>query len=269
MPRYFIEVAYKGTNYSGFQIQKNANSIQAEVQRSLRIFFKKDFELTGSSRTDAGVHALQNFFHFDLENIAKGFESSKVSPLGGEPVPIIRDLEGAFYNLNAILPSDVVIKKIFSVKDEAHCRFDALCREYKYFIYQFKNPFLQDNAFYFPYKLNLDKLNLAAALIMKYEDFTSFSKQHTQVNNFICKIEKSEWSLEENTIVYNVIANRFLRGMVKGLVGTMLRVATNKISIDEFKKVIESKDLSNVDFSPPSHGLFLKGVDFSEEVFPR
>lgn len=270
MPRYFIEVAYKGTNYSGFQIQKNANSIQAEITKALKIFFKRDFELTGSSRTDAGVHALQNFFHFEVDESIineQKLDSRETEQVLSFGKGLVEALNSTVYNLNAILPSDIVIKKIFLVKDNAHCRFDAINREYKYFIYQNKNPFLQERAFYFPYKLDIDKLNEAAKEILKYEDFTSFSKQNTQVNNFICKIKKSEWILEDDTIVYNVIANRFLRGMVKGLVGTMLRVATNKISIDEFKKIIKDKDLSKVDFSPSSNGLFLKKITFSADHF--
>lgn len=246
MPRYFIEVAYKGTNYSGFQIQKNANSVQAEVEKALKVFFKTDFGLTGSSRTDAGVHALQNFFHFDADDTLSVGEGW-----------------GEVYNLNALLPLDIVIKKIFLVKENAHCRFDAISREYKYFIYQQKNPFLQHTAFYFPYKINFDKLNEAAQQIIRYQDFTTFSKKNTQVNNFFCRIEKSEWYIDKGVIVYKVIANRFLRGMVKALVGTMLRVATDKISINEFVKIIENKNAVNADFSPPSHGLFLIAVDFN------
>ncbi len=260
MRRYFIEVAYKGTKYSGFQTQQNASSIQSEVCKALKVFFKKDFELTGSSRTDAGVHALQNFFHFDIENSSKQLESSKISPMGG-------DLEGAVYNLNALLPDDIVIKKIFPVKDDAHCRFDAISREYKYFIYQQKDPFLQETALYYPYKIDIDKLNEAAQQILQYQDFSSFSKRNTQVKNFLCKIEKSEWYAEGNLIVYNVIANRFLRGMVKGLVGTMLRVGTNKISVNDFLKIIENKVSAAADFTPPSHGLFLVNVEYSFETF--
>jgi tRNA pseudouridine38-40 synthase len=240
MPRYFIEVSYKGTNYSGFQIQQNANSIQSEVTKA----FKKDFELTGSSRTDAGVHALQNYFHFDID----------------APLSFKNDFQ---YNLNALLPKDIVIKKIFPVKDNAHCRFDAVSREYKFFISQHKNPFMQETSFYYPYKVDIDKLNVAAREIIKCEDFTSFSKRNTQVKNFFCQIEKSEWCIEEEIIIYNVIANRFLRGMVKALVGTMLRVGTNKISLNEFSKIIEDKDCNNADFSPPSHGLFLNAVNYS------
>jgi tRNA pseudouridine38-40 synthase len=245
MPRYFIEVSYKGTNYSGFQVQQNANSIQQEIERALKIFFKAEFELTGSSRTDAGVHALKNLFHFDAENL-----------------PDDSALEKDIYNLNAILPNDIVIKRIYKVADTAHCRFDAISREYKYFIYQHKEPFLEDRAFYFPYKLDIEKLQQAAGLILQYDDFTSFAKRNSQVNNFRCKILKSEWLLEFDTIVYNVQANRFLRGMVRGLTGTMLKVGTGKISIDEFIRIIENKDATKADFAVPPQGLFLVDVRY-------
>lgn len=248
MPRYFIEVAYKGTNYSGFQIQQNANSIQSEVNRALKTFFRKDFELTGSSRTDAGVHALQNYFHFDISK-QLSFEN---------------DFQ---YNLNSLLPGDIVIKNIFPVKDNAHCRFDAVSREYKYFVYQKKDPFLQDIGYYFPYKLDVEKLNMAAQQILKYEEFNSFSKKNTQVKHFLCKVDKSEWVIEESKIVYIVIANRFLRGMVKGLVGTMLKVGTNKISLNDFLNIIENKNPAKADFSAAPRGLFLIAVNFNPDIF--
>lgn len=256
MPRYFIEVAYKGTNYSGFQIQENANSIQAEVEKAMNIFFKfpsfsgekLGVRLTGSSRTDAGVHALQNFFHFDVD----------------EDLNFKNDFK---YNLNALLPLDIAIKKICKVTDDAHCRFDALSREYKYFIYQKKNPFLQDTAYYYPYQISIDKLNEAAAIIIKYDNFISFSKTNTQVKNFICSIKKSEWNLENEQIIYTVVANRFLRGMVKALVGTMLQVGRGKMTIKKFKELIQNKSSSQADFSPPSHGLFLMSVSFNDDTF--
>lgn len=267
MPRYFIEVSYKGTAYSGFQVQKNSITIQSEVEKALKIFFKHSYSLTGASRTDAGVHALQNFFHFDTDMpLTHGKRVNKLQtsevPSPGEPVPTIREDLGEAYNLNAILPHDIVIKRIFEVEKNAHCRFDAISREYKYFIYHDKNPFLEDRAFYFPYALDIGKLNEAASLILSNEDFSSFSKRNTQVNNFICRITKSQWIQEKNTLVYNVKANRFLRGMVKGLVGTMLKVGTHKISLEVFKKIIESKDCSRADFSIPSHALFLVAVNF-------
>jgi tRNA pseudouridine38-40 synthase len=243
MARYFIEVSYKGSNYSGFQVQKNANSIQAEIEKALRLFFKEPFTLTGSSRTDAGVHALQNYFHFDSD------------------IPIA-EKKGFVYNLNSILPLDIVIKKIFQVDNNAHCRFDAISREYKYYIFRNKNPFLQDRAFYYPYKIDIDKLNEASKLLMTYKDFTSFSKRNTQVKDFICNIKKSEWIEENATLIYNVEANRFLRGMVKGLVGTMLRVGTGKLILNQFEEIIKARDCTKADFSVDSKGLFLVSVNF-------
>lgn len=245
MPRYFIEVAYRGTAYAGFQIQPNANSIQAEVSKALGIFFKGDCNLTGSSRTDAGVHAHSNFFHFDADHLPAQAKLDKVA-----------------YNLNAILPDDIMVKRIFEVADTAHCRFDALSRSYEYAIYQLKDTFVADRAYYFPYTLDLAQLQTAAEVVMTYQDFTSFSKRNTQVHTFNCTILKSEWSVQNNCTLYNVEANRFLRGMVRGLVGTMLKVGTGKISIDQFKAIIESKDCTKADFSVPPQGLFLKRVRY-------
>jgi tRNA pseudouridine38-40 synthase len=245
MPRYFIEVAYKGTAYSGFQVQQNAVTIQFEVEKALSIYFKQSFSLTGASRTDAGVHALQNYFHFDTEDSLD--DSFKV-----------------VYSLNAILPRDIVIKKIFHVKDDAHCRFDAILREYKYYLYCEKDPFLQDRAYYFPYKTDITLLKEAASLIMEHTDFTSFSKRNTQVKNFICNVYKSEWNYEANTLVYNVQANRFLRGMVKGIVGTMLMLGMNKISLKEFNSIILNKDCTKANFSVPAHALFLVKVAYNK-----
>lgn len=244
MSRYFIEVSYKGTNYSGFQVQQNANSIQAEIEKALKTFFRFDFQLTCSSRTDAGVHALSNYFHFDIEAVTED------------------QLQGAVYNLNAILPDDIVLKRIYKVADTAHCRFDALSREYQYFIYQNKDPFLADRAYYYPYKLDIEKLQQAANVILNYRDFTSFSKKNTQVKTFQCTIIKSEWLLQDNTIIYTVQANRFLRGMVRGLVGTMLKAGTGKISINEFIAIIENRDAMKADFSTPPQALFLMNVQY-------
>lgn len=241
MSRYFIEVSYRGTNFSGFQLQANAVTIQSEIEKALLVLFKKEISLTGSSRTDAGVHALQNYFHFDtdIESIA---EERKV------------------YNLNAILPDDIVVKRIFKVADTAHSRFDAIRREYLYHIYSSKNPFLRDRAYYYPYKIDIELLNEAAAILKKHSDFTSFSKRNTQVNNFICKLTVSEWVQKDNLLIYHVAGNRFLRGMVKGLVGTMLLSGTGKISMEQFEQIIISRDCTNADFSVPPYGLFLDKV---------
>lgn len=242
MPRYFLEVCYDGSNYSGFQSQKNTDkTIQSEVEKAFSILQKEKVVLTGSSRTDAGVHAWQNYFHFDYQGIIH---------------------HQFLYKINAILPGDIVVKDVIRVTDEAHCRFDAISREYKYFIYRQKNPFLQDRAFYFPYRLDLDKLQEAASVITAYKNFTSFSKRNTQVKTFECNIYESKWLSEGECLVYNVKANRFLRGMVRAMTATMLKVGTGKISIDEFRQIIDSKDCTQASFAVPAHGLFLVAVNF-------
>ncbi len=245
MLRYFIEVSYKGTRYSGFQIQQNANSIQAEIEKALKIFFKQEIKLTCSSRTDAGVHAISNYFHFDALSL-----------------PVQQVLNECTYNLNAILPDDIVVKRIYEVEKNAHCRFDALSRSYRYDIYQNKDPFISDRAYYYSYNLDITKLQSAADVLIEYNDFTSFSKKNTQVKSFNCTIIKSQWTIQDNLTIYNVEANRFLRGMVRGFVGTMLRVGTGKVSINNFRNIIESKNCINADFSVPPQGLFLLNVRY-------
>jgi tRNA pseudouridine38-40 synthase len=241
MPRYFLEVAYKGTRYSGFQIQENARTIQYEVEKALKILFSQDFQLTGSSRTDAGVHAKQNYFHFDTD---------------------LQIPEKQLYHLNAILPADIAVRNIAEVKPNAHCRFDAVAREYEYYIYQHKDPFKEDRAWFYPYQLSVPALKEVAALILQYRDFTSFAKRNSQVNNFLCAVEYSSWQEKDGFIIYTVKANRFLRGMVRGLVGTMVKTARNKITIEQFKQIIEAKDCTKADFSTPPQGLFLSKVVF-------
>ena len=244
--RYFLEVAYNGTKYSGFQSQKNANTIQAEIEKAFRILLKKQLLLTGSSRTDAGVHAYQNYFHFDVE---------------GELSPRL------LYNLNAILPGDIVIKDLIHVDDDAHCRFDAISREYKYHIYQKKNPFLVDKAFYFPYKLDFELMQEAAIMIRGYSDFTSFSKRNTQVKSFVCEIFESRWVIEDDCLVYQVKANRFLRGMVRALTATMLKLGRRKTDLIAFRTILEAKDCTLANFAVPAHGLFLVNVEFPVNYF--
>lgn len=243
MPRYFIEVAYMGTHYSGFQVQLNANTIQAEVTRALKIFFNKEFELTGSSRTDAGVHALQNFFHFDANAVIN---------------------KSVIYNLNAILPYDIVVKNIYQTADNAHCRFDAIARTYHYYITRVKNPFYFGRSYYYPFAVNTALLNEMAAMLTKCNDFTSFSKKKTQVKSFACNIKTSSWVIEDNIWRYEIKADRFLRGMVKGLTGTMLRLARHNKSSFDLANIVERKDPQFVDFSVPSEGLFLTTVEFKK-----
>lgn len=245
MQRYLLEVAYKGTRYSGFQIQPNAITIQSEVEKALTILFKQPFNLAGSSRTDAGVHALQNYFHFDTELIIEKKHE---------------------YNLNAILPPDIAVRSIRHVKSEFHCRFDAVSRTYKYFLYSEKEPFLQEKAWYYPYALNFEILQASAKIVRNYRDFTSFSKRNTQVKTFLCEVKFSEWAKEDKCFVYNVTANRFLRGMVRALVSTMLKVARGTITLDQFIQIIEARDCAKASFAAPAHGLFLVNVNY--DVLP-
>lgn len=245
MPRYFIEVAYEGSNYAGFQVQNNANTIQSEVEKAIEVFFCEKVTLTGSSRTDAGVHALQNFYHIDTS---------------------IAFTNRHLYNLNAILPSDIVMKNIYLVKDDNHARFLANYRSYEYFVYQTKNPFLSDTAWYFPFAIEFKALQEAAEIIKLNKDFTTFSKKKTQVNNFNCNILHSQWVQEKGCLIYQVKANRFLRGMVKGLVGTMLQVGRGTISLNRFKEIIEAQNCNLANFTPPSHGLFLVEVNYPSEI---
>lgn len=242
MPRYFLEMRYLGTRYSGFQIQDNAVTIQSETEKALKTLLRQPVELTGSSRTDAGVHAKQNFFHFDLDQLLK---------------------PSFVYNLNAILPYDIAVHSVREVNDKLHCRFHAVSRAYAYHLYTEKDPLKVDRAWFYPYALDYEKLQGAASIIKEYEDFTSFSKRNTQVKTFVCKIMHSDWERIEEGYIYRVEANRFLRGMVRGLVGTMLQMGRGKISEREFRAIIEAKDCTRADFTTPAHGLYLEKVGFS------
>jgi len=243
MPRYFLEVSYKGTAYSGFQVQANAGSIQEEIEKAFAVFFRKELVMTGASRTDTGVHARQNYFHFDFEE-----------GIAGETA----------YRLNAILPGDICIRGIFEVPPDAHCRFDAISREYRYYIYGKKNPFLADRAYFYPYPLDWDLLEGAAARLPAFTDFTSFSKRNTQVNHFRCSIFESHWVKEEGGGYFRIRANRFLRGMVRGLTGTMLQAGRGQLTGAQFEEILQGRDPSRVNFNVPAKGLFLERVRYPE-----
>ncbi|PWT75091.1 MAG: tRNA pseudouridine(38-40) synthase TruA [Bacteroidetes bacterium] len=243
MPRYFLEVAYKGTEFSGFQIQDNANSVQTEIEKAFGIYFRRTIDMTGSSRTDAGVHALKNFFHFDF---AASIDHN------------------ALYHINAILPADIVCRGLYEVDGNDHCRFDALSRRYEYRIHRRKDPFLRDRSYYYPYALNTADMKEAALMVLRHNDFTSFSKRNTQTKTFNCQVKMSRWTESGETYVFEVEANRFLRGMVRGLVGTMLQVGRGKIDVRGFESVLLAKDNTKADFSVPGHGLFLVNVEYPE-----
>jgi len=246
MSRYFIEVCYKGTAYAGFQVQENALTVQEEVEKAMEVLYRQKIGLTGSSRTDAGVHAKQNYFHFDFDGEVDG---------------------GKVYNINALLPDDIAVKEIVKVSDGAHCRFDAVARQYAYTIYMRKDPFIAGMAYYFPYRVDFEAMREAAGVVLGMREFEAFSKKNTQVKTFMCRIMHSEWIDEGDRKIYRVKANRFLRGMVRGMVGTMLQVGRGKISVARFREIIERKEQSEADFSVPGHGLCLEKVEFGEGYF--
>ncbi|MBX6380923.1 tRNA pseudouridine(38-40) synthase TruA [Thermoflavifilum aggregans] len=247
MGRYFMEIAYKGTRYAGFQKQKNALTVQQVIEDALSVLLKQPVPIMGSSRTDTGVHARKNVVHFDA----------------ADSLP-----EHLHYQLNAVLPHDIAVHTIYKVREKAHARFSALSRKYEYVIYFQKNPFLKDFGYYFPYPLDMDALQACANLIPAYKDFRSFSKKRTQVKTFICHIQEARWEKQEDRLIFHIRANRFLRGMVRGLVATQLKVGRGKITIDDFRHIIESQDHRLASFAVPPDGLYLCEVQYGEDIFP-
>lgn len=241
MARYFIEVAYKGTVFQGFQSQLQGLTIQGEVNRALAVVLKQDIQTTGSSRTDAGVHANQNYLHLDID------------------IPL---KDSFLYSANAVIHPDIVLKQILPVSSDQHARFDASGRSYSYHIITEKNPFLRDFAYYFPFKLDHDRMQEAGTFLFDYHDFESFSKKHTDVHTFLCTITEARWEFDTNEIRFLVSSNRFLRGMVRAIVGTLLQVGRKKLTTSNFKEIIEQKDCTRADFSAEAKGLFLERVHY-------
>lgn len=244
MKRYFIHLAYNGANYCGWQIQPQSPSVQAELERCLSLKLGQPVSLTGCGRTDTGVHARCYYAHFDLE----------VS---------IDDCTELAYRLNVFLPPDIVVYRIWEVSPELHARFDALSRTYHYQITQTKNPFHQNDAYYLYGPLDVEKMQQAANLLFDYTDFTSFSKLHTQVKTNNCKIMEAQWLEQDGLLVFRIKADRFLRNMVRAIVGTLLEVGKGKMSLDEFQSIIERKDRCSAGESVPAQGLFLQEVAYN------
>ena len=240
--RYFIELSYFGKNYHGWQIQPDVITVQEKINKAISTILRKEINITGAGRTDAGVHASQMFAHFDFD----------------------KELNKDFtYKLNAILPDDIVIYKTILVSKEAHTRFDAVSRSYEYKIVLGRNPFLLDVSWQLNYKsIDIDLMNKAAEILYEYEDFECFSKVKTDVNTFICKVTNAEWKLNENELTFYISADRFLRNMVRAIVGTLLNVGLGKTSLEEFRKIIESKNRSKAGVSVPARGLFLTQVEY-------
>jgi len=247
MPRYFIELKFKGTRYAGWQRQKNALTIQETIEKALSTLLKSEILTTGCGRTDAGVHARLFIAHFDF------FDEI--------------DTEKLIYKLNAILPADIAIINIYKVTDNAHARFSAISRTYEYVITNKKNPFETETAFYFPYKLDINMMNQACEILKEYNDFTSFAKLHSNNKTNICKIFNAKWIEINEKLIFSITADRFLRNMVRSIVGTMLEIGQHKIDLPTFIKIIEVHNRSKAGKSMDAKGLFLVDINYPENIF--
>lgn len=247
--RYFIYLAYDGTHYHGWQIQPNGISIQECLMKALATFLRRDTEVIGAGRTDAGVHASLMVAHFDYE---------------GE----VLDTDKVAEKLNRLLPQDISVYKVCRVRPDAHARFDATARTYKYYITIVKYPFNRQYRYRIHNPLDFQKMNEAALTLFHYTDFTSFSKLHTDVKTNICKIMHAEWTQEdEYTWVFTIQADRFLRNMVRAIVGTLLEVGRGKLSVDGFRRIIEQQDRCKAGTSAPGNALFLVNVEYPQNIF--
>lgn len=245
--RYFLELAYNGKNYFGWQIQPQQISVQEKIEYCLSTLLRHPISITGAGRTDTGVHAQKMFAHFDYDL----------------PLP-----EDFVKKLNAFLPQDISIYAIHPTKKDAHARFDALSRTYHYYIQQGKNPFNFDQSWQIRHSLNVDLMNEAGKLLIQKTDFGSFAKLHTDVKTNICEVYKAEWIyLEDRLLRFEITADRFLRNMIRAIVGTLVEVGQEKINVKDFAQIIEKKDRSFAGASAPAQGLFLVDVQYPEDLF--
>lgn len=249
--RYFIKLSYDGTKYNGWQIQANTpNTIQQKINESLSDLLNEKIELTGCGRTDTGVHARVFYAHFD----------SVKDNLHTDP-------KDWLYRFNVVLPMDIAIQEIIAVKSDAHARFGAISRSYEYILNKNKNPFQLNRSYYIHHELNIDLMNRASAILLEYTDFTSFSKSQTQVKTNNCVITEANWKERDDFVFFTISANRFLRNMVRAIVGTMIEVGKEKTSLNDFRKIIESKNRSDAGFSVPASGLYLTKVEYPIDIY--
>lgn len=249
MPRYFLELSYKGTNYHGWQVQPNANSIQAVLQDAMSTVLQKDITITGCGRTDTGVHARIFYAHFDHSRD-----------------DLDRD-DKILYKINGILPPDIAVYGILQVREDAHARYSAVERCYEYRITRHKDPFLRDFAHSIYGPVHVNEMNKTAAMLKDYEDFTSFSKLHSDNTTNICHVKNAFWEQEDSRLVFRICADRFLRNMVRAIVGTMLEVGFGKMSTEEFRHIIEVRDRSLAGPSAPAKGLYLASIHYPPGIF--
>ena len=244
--RYFIDISYNGKNYHGWQIQKNAVTVQSTIQDVISKILGKSTDIVGSGRTDTGVHAKSQVAHFDVN----------------------KEVDNDFiYRVNAFLPQDISINSVNQVVDNSHARFDAISREYIYKIHDLKSPFVDGLSTFYNKKINMDLINEACSTIMKNSDFQSFSKVKTEVKNFNCTISHASIRRKNNFYLFKFCANRFLRGMVRALVGTLLQLNEGKINLKEFKLIFEKKNREYAGPSAPPYGLYLNKVNYNSDIF--
>lgn len=252
MPRYFIQLAYNGANYNGWQEQDNTpHTVQQVIREKLSMILGEAVEITGCGRTDTGVHAKDYFAHFDSAKTDLHVTTSNY-----------------LYKLNKVLPYEIAIKNIYPVKEDASSRFDAQWRSYEYCIHRSKDPFLFDSSLYVFGDLDFERMNAAAAHLLTVTDFTSFSKVNTQTFTNNCTVTEARWiRINDNEYLFRITANRFLRNMVRAIVGTLLETGKAKLSIEQFKAIVESKNRSAAGMSAPAHALYLTHIHYPETIF--
>ena len=248
--RFFLEICYKGTNFHGWQCQENASSVQEEIEICISNLLSNQIKIVGAGRTDTGVHANQMFAHFDYVNKIDSLESLK-------------------NKLNNYLSRDIQIINIHQVKDEAHARFDAISRTYRYSLISQKNPFFNDLSYLFKKKVNIKKMNTASNILIGEENFKCFARTGSDVENFLCNVTSAHWEIDNEKLVFNITSNRFLRNMVRSIVGTLLEVGVKKKTINEFKKVIKSQNRKLAGPSAPACGLFLHKIKYPSHIFVK
>lgn len=246
--RYFIEISYLGTGYHGWQIQPNAITIQEVLENCMSKILNSKIKLIGAGRTDSGVHANQMFAHFDFNS--KIINSNEL-----------------IYKLNSFLPKKIVINDLIMVKNDAHARFDAISRSYEYHITNKKNPFQINKIYFFKNSLDLKKMNLCSDILLDYNDFKCFSKSKSDVKTYNCNILYAKWEIINEVFVFKIKADRFLRNMVRAIVGTLIEVGKNKISVDDFNNIMIQRDRTKAGFSVPACGLYLVNVKYPKHIF--
>jgi len=247
--RYFIELAYNGSAYHGWQNQPDAVSVQETLEAALFTLLQMPTPVVGAGRTDAGVHATQYFAHFDAENLS--------------------DPQQLIFRLNSLLASDIAVYNLFEVHPEAHARFDAISRSYEYHIIQQKDPFLNETAHLVKNELDLDKMNLAASHLKIHTDFKCFSKSKTDVKTYNCDVKAAVWEKQDNKLVFKITADRFLRNMVRAIVGTLLEIGLGKIPVEQLEEIIKSRDRQNAGTSVPAKALFLTGIEYPTSIVEK